>query len=55
MSDRRGAVAVLVDQPSPGATDPRLRSLLRTLVAVRLSYYAEGAARDEAVEQLRRM
>ena len=45
----QGAVKVLVDQPSPG-TDPRLRSLLRTLVAVRLSYYGKGAAKDEAIE-----
>ena len=33
MSDRRGAVKVLVDS---GATDPRLQALLRTLVAVEL-------------------
>ena len=55
MSDRRGAVTVLVDRPSPGAADPRLQALLRTLVAVRLSYYAKGAAKDEAVAELRRM
>ena len=47
MGDRRGAVKVLVDS---GTADPRLQALLRTLVAVRLSYYAKGAARDEAIE-----
>ena len=45
MADRRGAVTALVDS---GATDPRLQALLRALVAVRLTYYAKGAAKDEA-------
>ena len=55
MADRRGAVKVLVNRPSPGTADPCLQALLRTLVAVRLSYYGKGAAKDEAIEQLRRM